>query len=1286
MTVRDTDVAVIGVSFELPGCSRWEELERVLSEGRDRVSAYPSSRAEQLGLVRGERDARGCWQERIGDFDHEYFALSRAEAGLIDPRQRRTLTLAVDAIGRAGYAPKELRGRNVAVVVAGYCGILPSLLHLLTDEERNTGRAFAGSLPAYAAGRVSYHLDLRGPAFVVDTACSSFLVALHEARWKLARSESELALVGGYAAMLGDIPAAPVAGEGLGVNSPSGRCLSFDADADGTVIGEGGGFVLLKRLDAALRDGDTIHAVIRGSALNQDAGRSNGLTAPSPPAQADVIRAALRDADVDPATVGYVEAHGTGTRVGDPIEMQALAETYGSLPAGGGSRPVSSVKANFGHLDAMAGFAGLIRVIAQFRAGHVFPTANFTRLNPLIDLAGVPLHVAAAAEEWSGAHGPRRAGISSFGLSGTNAHVIVEEGPPQAPPVDATGRGRLVVASAPDRAGLRELTGELLTAVTSGAVGLDAIADVLAVGREPFAHRAAWIARDSADLAVQLRTALAEDADRALPPTPLLVALGESPVTDAELDRLAAAHTVVADLVERAQALTPRRLWSAGQRALVALAGRHAVLDAFGVSGDPVLAHGAGAVAHRLGAGLIGLAEAMAADGAADGPPDRARLLVALDRFGPRTTLVDLGPGGELSQELRAVIPESRVVTVRDSADELLRLLHLQGRSPDWGRGLGPVARRAGVPVAPLREQPCWPRLRARVPETAPVAAESAEPVGEVLDDTPLTIEETILEITRELLGEPVTLDDDFLESGGDSLSGALLVARVNKRFGTALEVLDLYDLHGLAALAERIGEALGTTPSDIARNSAAQGAPNGPEAASPPSGQEAGLSGQQAAIWTAVALDPESDSYSVPAAFLLRGEADEEWLDTALSGLVARHGMLRAVLRDTDDGPRQYVTAPTAHPRPLRRRELDLTEVTAARGRDLLSTRLRELIAEPFRLYDEPPYRFHLVRVRFRDSEQRVLLLNFHHLFFDGWSWGLALAQLCGAEAPSAVPGADYLDHVRAQSALLDGERGEELRRFWAGYLDGAVPGSLPGADGTARGDDPGGADVTLAIGDDLAVRLRETVAADRSSLNMLFTAAWAALLWQISGDTDLCVAMPVANRGPGEEQVIGCYANTVLVRIRVDPRETFGDLLAQARESSLRAIAHGDFPADRILSTARHPSGRPLAATMLGFQLPQVPRRLGGTGALLDPLDVRQSGAQFPLELTVLDGGRDLALVLKYATGRFDPGTASALLDRFAGVLGRIAGEGVALRLDALADDWPAPRSVPDLPDFDF
>ncbi|MFC9433963.1 condensation domain-containing protein [Nocardia sp. NPDC057030] len=709
-------VAVIGVAFELPGCPDWNALTTLLRHGRDTMHRFPDARAEATGVARSAADRDGGWIDDITGFDYRYFGLAKAEAELIDPRQRRMLQLACRTIGHAGYAPAELAGTNTAVVVGGYGAPHPSLSDLLPAEERHSGQAKTGSLHAYAAGRIAYHLDLRGAAQVVDTACSSFLVALHEARWKLARGESDLALVGGYELVLGALPQRSA--DGMGVLSPVDRCRPFDVGADGTTYGEGGGFVLLKPLDAALRDGDTVHAILRGSAVNQDARRGAGLTAPSPQAQTEVITAALRDAEISAAAIGYVEAHGTGTKIGDPIEIQGLLDAYAGQLDGAGPA-VSSIKANVGHLGCMAAFAGLVRILAQFRAGEIFPTAHLEQPNPLLDIDGAPLRIADRVERW--ADGTRYAAISSFGLSGTNAHMIVQAPEQTAPGGETSAGAQLVVLSARNGAGLRAQVQALHDQVAAdpGSFDLATAAAVLATGREHFAHRHAWLVHDAKELLDRLSgTLAAPDNQGPSDPTPVVVALGD--IGDVPADQLQAAtdaFPVCARIADRAKAHVAETDWTPTQRGLIWLLGAHRVLTDAGISPNLLLTHGIGATAARVASGNEDLATALRIETAAPRPPRADALNKAMAGLTADPLIIDLAPGTELS----TLLADHPSAAVASTPADALRQLYLAGHQVNWREVLGQAPRRRlELPVAPMAEVHCWPTVATlQTPTTA---------------------------------------------------------------------------------------------------------------------------------------------------------------------------------------------------------------------------------------------------------------------------------------------------------------------------------------------------------------------------------------------------------------------------------------------------------------------------------------------------------------------------------------------------------------------------------------
>ncbi|MFD5823996.1 condensation domain-containing protein [Lentzea sp. NPDC060358] len=1255
----DNAVAVIGLSFELPRCGDLDGLTEVLRKGTSCQGPLPPGRAAITGVTVSEQDRHVAWLTDVTGFDHRYFGLSRAEAELIDPRQRHMLRHAVGAVGNAGYSPAELRGRDVAVLVAAFGGPHPTLFDLLPEADQANGLAFTGSMLAYAAGRVAYHLDLHGPALVVDTSCSSFLVALHEARCKLARGETEVALVGGFTLLLGTPPQRTAAGEGLGVLSPADRCSPFDAAADGTALGEGGGFVVVKRLADALRDGDTVHAVIRGSAVNQDAGRRNGLTAPSPVAQAQVLAKAWRDADVDPAAIGYFEAHGTGTRIGDPIEVQGLLTALAGRPDRDTGPVISSVKGNFGHLGAMAGFAGLVRVIAQFRAGEIFPTAHFQTPNPLLELGDPPLRIAGPGQRWP-ATGPSLAGISGFGLSGTNAHLVVEE-PPAVPTPPAPEGRQVIVLSARDEAGLRDLTARLRAAVAAdpGAFDLAAAADVLALGREHLPVRLGRVVRDAHELLHELESAPVAAGG---PPPALVLGFGGHDGDLAGPEVPAAAWPVIGRVVAEAEQHLPAASWSPAQRHVVRLVGLHAVLRAAGVEPDLVLAHGAGAAAARVVGGQSTLAEALAAAGdpAPLAPPDGERIGSALAGFTAGVAVLDLAPGSGLSGVL-ATLPGPRV-TSAGTAEEMLCTLHTNCFELDWRTALGrPPRRRAELPVAALGAEPCWPAVLSGEPEPGP---EDTAPSGGV--------EETVLALARALLKEPgLRPEDDFFERGGNSLNGTQLINRINERFGTDLGVLDLFDNTDIAALAAAVAEEAGeVVPPPV-----------------PEKRPSATLSGQQRSIWSAIQLAPASGAYNLPGAFLLDGEPDAGRVADLLEALVRRHEMFRASLEDTPDGPVQTIHPYESVPVVLEHREADLT--TATGGTADLVAWLEEVAAEPLPLHDRPPTRFQLVRARFADHHRHVLMITAHHLFFDGWSWRIVLEELeTGRPVPQSSSSRSYRDFVGEQQAMLAGERGQRLTRFWSGYLGGGRPVPLPTDDAPLSSSalSMAGAHLPLRIDSGLAARLQRLAQAERVTLQMVLLAAWAAQLWKISGERDVGVGTPVAGRQPADEAVIGNYVNMIVVRVHVRPEEPFSSLLAAVREASMAAHAHRDLPSDHILRAARLADAAPLATSVLNFQSGFAPlRRIAGLGPA-ELLDVDTAGAKFPLNMAILEYGAEFQARLKYAVDLFRVETVQAWLDEYDGLLHRLGD------LQGTADLFTlfgSPRRRPDAatpPEFRF
>ncbi|MEV0438863.1 amino acid adenylation domain-containing protein [Streptomyces spectabilis] len=1244
-------VAVIGVALALPDADDLDALHRNLLEGRVSVRAPGRDRAHYAGAPADADYLPLAYLDRIDLFDHRFFDLSRREAELMDPHQRMTAQLAHRAIENACYAPRDLKGSRTAVVLSAP---EPHYAGLYADDDP---QQVLGSHPSATAARISYLFDFAGPALVVDTACSSSLTALAVAVDQLRDGRADLAVAGGlslYPVLIRERDYVPL----LGIVSADGVCRPFDAAADGSTAGEGGGLVVLKRLSDALADGDHVHAVVRGVAVNQNGFRATSMSAPSARAQSAAIVEAWRQAGGTPPA--YVECHGSGTRLGDVIEAEGLRQAFAEAGAGPGEPcGISSIKGNIGHINHAAGIAGLLKVLAGLRHGTRYPNPNFSAPNPLIDFSG-PVRVDAAARAWEPVPGtPRRAGVSSFGLTGTNVHAVVEEPPaaPAAPAAPEPGT-ELVTLSAKSPRALAAYAERVADFLDSTGHRLSDIAHALNRGRDDHPYRWAGTARDRRELAAALRAAPHAEREPAAAAPLVLLFSGDAELGDGTWAALSAAFPALAEADGGTDDGPP------GARLFDRQLAGHRLARALGLSAARLVGSGVGNLAVRSAQRPATADEARrtAADTPITSQVDEAGLRrAARGLVDEGAVVVELAADGTLAREISRVAPELPVVRLyadptREGVLSALAGLYALGADIDWNAYYaGTGARRIEVPTYPFDADAvsCWclppgGPLPTHAPEPAPapspVPARQAEPGA---------TEAELAALWKHVLkADEVGPGSNYFELGGTSIAGITVLRAAEERFGARLTFADLHRNPTLRALAARIDAVRAASP----------GRDDWTITPLPRPGRLP-LSFNQEQLWYLDRLNPGSPLYNIPANTRYVGDFDLGAFRGALGDVVDRHEVLRTRILDEDGRP--YAVADTAAPQV---EFVDLGALPEERRTEELSRAITAEATAPFDLGRGPLLRTVVVRVAERDH---VVLHTVHHIAFDGWAPAVFFrelsacysARIAGRRAELPELPVQYADFAAWQRRWLDAERVERGLAYWRRQLrDLDVP-ELPLDRPRPAAQSYRGGYVKFTLDEELARRLRAFSVGESTTSFVTMLAVVDALLHLWAGRRDVVVGAATTGRfNPATHDLIGYFNNLLPFRTKVDPGIGFRELVARCAATATGVLDHEEIPFARIVADAGHrdPSRHPVFTVCYTHQNTVAAsldleglRPVALRGDLAGVSGVAPGTAKFDLTFGLHDqDDSPMDAYLEYAVDLFDAATAHRLVGLFQGI----------------------------------
>ncbi|AGF54208.1 3-oxoacyl-(acyl-carrier-protein) synthase/acyl carrier protein [Clostridium saccharoperbutylacetonicum] len=1230
-------VAIVGISGKFPGAESIDDLDRIYSNKIDCIKPFSERRKELLKLDKTKKYFDVAYLDGVEYFDYDFFNISRQEAACMDPQQKMLLELACEAIEDAGYSLKSARGSKTSIILGAHNS------HFFDDYlEESSGFAAIGNFLDTLAGRIAYCLDLHGQASIVETACSSSLYAVYEACLRLNAGEADMALAGGitleFRAKYDDFAEQDV----LGIISPRARCKTFDEEADGINLGEGAGLVLLKRYEDAIRDKDSIYAVIRSVSSNQDGARSNSLAAPSSAAQCEVMIDAWEKADLNPEDIGYFEAHGTGTKIGDPIEVLGITEAFRKYTDKKQFCPIGSLKTNISHLGSAAGISSVLKGVLSLKNNKKYPLCNLEKINSLIDFNNSPVYPITEVERWD-ENKPKIMAMSGLGVSGTNVHLVLEDNKLKFDKADDESEYFVTISG--KTSDIIDDYKEILKESTEN-YSLGDICYTLNAGRNDYEFRTSAKVKNKKEFLdfLSTKTAVSQIEENKL----LFLISGDNVFSEQEVKILKEKYPVFKKVYE--ELYNEMSIKNEKILKVLCYVAMYQQLIEWGITPDKIIGTGLGNIVVDYVTNNIALSDLEIEINKAEYNEFNQiafeNYIESLNKSEKNSlVLVELGKSGKMTDCLKEKNNHKslKIFNMYNSIDtsmlDTLSSLYDIGINIDWNKYYSAKGNvKVHIATYPFRKTLAWPKS---------IISSIQQKKNGIEVDTTLELKEFLRNLwCKELDIEEINDDDDFFDLGANSLMTMNIDSIIYKRTGVKLDFDDFYTYATINDLEKYLkSKCKFNNSTNQAENSISN------EIIRIERKDLMKVSYNQRRMLYTLETVENSSLYNMPFVFKIEGNLDKQSFINSLKQVVRRHEIFHTIYEKKDGEYYQKILNEYTFEPEFEDRRGIFTE-------DILEN-LRNCINHKFDLFSEIPVYSKVIQA---SDNEYLWFINMHHIVADGSSLAvfnkdLALCydQYTKGNTDYELPELDiqYADFSEWEHNFINSEKSKKQLEFWKtelhnvkGILNFPLDKERPSIQTF------NGSKIDFRLDEELSAMCKEYCKDNNVSLYMLLETIYAIELYRYSNDNDVCIGSPMSNRrNESLRDIIGFIANTIVIRNKINPDESFKETLLRNKENISTIYSNIELPYEEIITNIkfeRNISYSPLIQYMFVLQ------NFNGIDfefcdLKMKYIELNTLSSMFEMTMMLYENKNTISGMLEYNTDLFNQSTINKFINTY-------------------------------------